>query len=47
MRVLVKRILKKYNYPPDDPKTGEYTKSVNRVLEQAKLLAGDFSEDII
>jgi type I restriction enzyme R subunit len=46
MRVLVKRILKKYNYPPDDPQTGNYAKSVNRVLEQAKLLANDFSEGL-
>jgi len=39
LRVLVKRILRKYKYPPDDPSTGEYTVSVNKVLEQSKLLA--------
>ncbi|NTV15064.1 MAG: type I restriction endonuclease subunit R [Desulfobulbaceae bacterium] len=39
LRVLVKRILRKYKYPPDDPSTGEYTVSVNKVLEQAELLA--------
>ena len=39
LRVLVKRILRKYKYPPDDPATGEYTASVNKVLDQAELLA--------
>jgi type I restriction enzyme R subunit len=39
LRVLVKRILRKYKYPPDDPTTGEYTVSVTKVLEQAALLA--------
>jgi len=39
LRVLVKRILRKYKYPPDDPATGEYTVSVNKVLDQATLLA--------
>ena len=39
LRVLVKRILRKYKYPPDDPATGEYTVSVNKVLEQAEALA--------
>ncbi|MBU1875414.1 type I restriction endonuclease subunit R [bacterium] len=39
LRVLVKRILRKYKYPPDDPTTGEYTISVNKVLDQAGLLA--------
>ena len=39
LRVLVKRILRKYKYPPDDPSTGEYTESVNKVLDQAELLA--------
>ena len=39
LRVLVKRILRKYKYPPDDPATGEYTESVNKVLAQAALLA--------
>ena len=39
LRVLVKRILRKYKYPPDDPATGEYTTSVTKVLEQAELLA--------
>lgn len=39
LRVMVKRILRKYKYPPDDPATGEYTESVNKVLEQAELMA--------
>ncbi len=39
LRVLVKRILRKYKYPPDDPSTGEYTVSVNKVLDQATQLA--------
>ncbi len=39
LRVLVKRILRKYHYPPDDPVTGEYRESVTRVLEQAEGMA--------
>ena len=39
MRTLIKRILRKYKYPPDDPATGEYTTSVTKVLNQAELLA--------
>ena len=39
LRVLVKRILRKYKYPPDDPITRDYTVSVNKVLDQAELLA--------
>ncbi|MGQ0793888.1 MAG: type I restriction endonuclease subunit R [Deltaproteobacteria bacterium] len=39
LRVLVKRILRKYKYPPDDPETGEYNVSVAKVLDQAELLA--------
>jgi len=42
MRVSIKRILKKHGYPPDDPKTGAYTTSVDRVLTQAKMLAEDW-----
>jgi type I restriction enzyme R subunit len=45
MRTLIKRILRKYKYPPDDPATGEYTVSVNRVLGQAELLADVWSGD--
>lgn len=45
LRVLVKRILRKYKYPPDDPSTGEYTVSVNKVLEQAELLADFWTKD--
>mgnify|MGYP000893325601 CR=1 FL=1 len=44
LRVLVKRILRKYKYPPDDPGTGEYTVSVNKVLDQASLLADYWSQ---
>jgi len=43
LRVLVKRILRKYKYPPDDPATGEYTVSVNKVIDQAELLADFWS----
>ena len=39
MRVMVKRILKKYGYPPDKQK-----KATDTVLEQAKLLAKDWAE---
>ena len=39
LRVLVKRILRKYKYPPDDPATGDYNISVTKVLDQAELLA--------
>jgi len=39
MRTLIKRILRKYKYPPDDPATGEYIISVTKVLSQAELLA--------
>ena len=45
LRVLVKRILRKYKYPPDDPCTGEYTVSVNKVLDQAELLADFWTND--
>ena len=44
LRVLVKRILRKYKYPPDNPRTGEYTVSVNKVLDQAELLADFWSK---
>lgn len=43
MRTLIKRILRKYKYPPDDPATGEYTTSVNKVLSQAEVLADYWS----
>jgi type I restriction enzyme R subunit len=39
LRVLVKRILRKYKYPPDDPVTGEYRERVTSVLEQAEGMA--------
>jgi type I restriction enzyme R subunit len=45
LRVLVKRILRKYKYPPDDPTTGEYTVSVNKVLEQATQLADFWTKE--
>ena len=38
MRVLVKRILKKYGYPPDKRK-----KATDTVLEQAKLMASELA----
>jgi type I restriction enzyme, R subunit len=42
-RTLIKRILHKYKYPPDDPATGEYTTSVSKVSAQAELLADYWS----
>jgi hypothetical protein len=42
---MVKRILRKYKYPPDDPTTGEYTVSVTKVLDQAEALADFWSSD--
>lgn len=41
MRVIIKRILKKYNYPPD-----KQEQAVKTILYQAKLLADDFSEQL-
>ena len=38
-------IMRKYKYPPDDPTTGEYTVSVNKVLDQAELLADFWTKD--
>lgn len=43
LRVIVKRVLREYGYPPDDPLTKEYTTSVDRVLEQAEAFAGEWS----
>jgi type I restriction enzyme R subunit len=40
IRVLVRRILRKYGYPPD-----KREKATQTVLEQAKLLCGDWAED--
>jgi type I restriction enzyme R subunit len=45
LRVLVKRILRKYKYPPDDPATGEYTVSVTKVLDQAEKLANFWTKE--
>lgn len=45
LRVMIKRILRKYKYPPDDLITGEYTTSVNKVLDQAELLADFWTKD--
>lgn len=46
LRVMVKRILRKYKYPPDDPATHEYKESVDRVLEQAKGFARVWGEEV-
>jgi len=40
LRVLVKRLLKKYKYPPD-----KQQKATDTVLEQAKLLCADWAEN--
>lgn len=45
LRVMVKRILRKYKYPPDDPTTGEYTISVTKVLDQAEMLADFWTKE--
>ncbi len=45
LRVLVKRILRKYKYPPDDPATGEYSESVTKVLDQAERLANFWTQE--
>jgi type I restriction enzyme R subunit len=41
IRVLVRRILRKYGYPPD-----KQEKVTQTVLEQAKLLCGDWAEGV-
>lgn len=40
MRVLIKRILKKYGYPPE-----KQEQAVKTILEQAKLIANDFFDN--
>ena len=37
LKVIVKRVLREYGYPPDIPGTKEYSVSVDRVLSQAEL----------
>ena len=39
IRTMVKRILRKYDYPPD-----KQEKATQTVLEQAELLCGDWAE---
>lgn len=43
LKVIVKRLLREYGYPPDIPGTKEYTVSVDRVLSQAEVLAETWS----
>ncbi len=45
LRVMIKRILRKYKYPPDDLATGDYNISVTKVLDQAELLADFWTKD--
>jgi len=45
LRVMIKRILRKYKYPPDDPITGDYNVSITKVLDQAELLADFWTKD--
>ncbi len=45
LRVMIKRILRKYKYPPDDPTTGEYTVSVTKVLDQAESFADKWASE--
>lgn len=40
IRSMVKRILRKYDYPPD-----KQEKATQTVLQQAELLCGDWAED--
>jgi type I restriction enzyme R subunit len=40
MRVMIKRILKKYGYPPE-----KQDQAVKTILEQAKMIADDFSNN--
>lgn len=38
MRVIIKRLLKKYGYPPDDPKEpNNYQKSVDIIMQQTRI----------
>ena len=41
MRVMIKRILKRYRYPPE-----KQEQAIKTVLEQAKLMASDFAENL-
>ena len=41
IRVLVRRILRKYGYPPD-----KQEKATQTFMEQAKLLCGDWAEGV-
>src|SRR5690606_35642115 len=41
MRVIIKRILKKYGYPPE-----KQDQAVKTVLDQAKLMANEFAETV-
>jgi type I restriction enzyme R subunit len=45
LRVMIKRILRKYKYPPDDPTTGDYNVSITKVLDQAELLADFWTKE--
>ena len=45
LRVMIKRILRKYKYPPDDPSTGDYNVSITKVLDQAELLADFWTQE--
>lgn len=45
LRVMIKRILRKYKYPPDDPSTGDYNVSITKVLDQAELLADFWTKE--
>ena len=42
MRSVIKRLLKKYNYPPD-----QALKAMNIVMRQAKKMAGNVYEEVI
>jgi hypothetical protein len=39
LRVMIKRIIRKYKYPADDLTTGDYNVSITKVPDPAELLA--------
>lgn len=44
MRVIIKRLLKKYGYPPDDPKEpNNYNKSVEIIMQQTRITCEEIS----
>lgn len=46
LRVVIKRILRKYEYPPDDITKNDYNISVSKLLNQAELLADFWTKEL-